>query len=218
MRYSVKKKIIKYSNKKNKLFECLNTIAEEKRINDETKSQVIFLTNEVWQTWVSIFRTFWLVCYFGGVTISKNIDKNFLDIANFSLKDDEATALMKIAKMNRPFTAYNEKLWGAKNILENISSNYINIEEISDILAYISMYGDYIEDLRRIRNSMIHLTGNGFLELKSYMVSRNYHSPSQYYQHNHPINFFYYKIGTSDNFAYEDIFNELDSMIIDVLA
>lgn len=215
MNYSIKKKIIKYYKSKDSLVEYLSEIEKRKFLASIERHQIIGLTNEVWQNWSHIFRSFWLTYYYGGDTLLGNVTPNILNIPSFSTNDDEATALIKIIpqrnKSIMPF--YAEKTWGSRKCLTEVSNLHSNLTRANVISSSISLYGDYLEDFQHIRNTMIHLTESSFLDLKNYFLSRNYNSPQKYYPHNHPVNFFYYRIGVSTNLVYEDIFEQLDSMI-----
>lgn len=192
----------------------LSKIEKKQEVTKKDITQIIGLTNEVWQSWNYIFRSFWLTYYFGGETCIGNIHSNTLNISNFLDSDNESIAFAKIGKFNKPkMPYYAEKTWGSNEMLAKISSYYPSLARANLVGASLSSYGEYLNDLQKIRNTMIHLTEASFLDLKNYLISRNYTSPKNYYSHNHPLNFFYYKIGISPNLVYEDIFENLDSMI-----
>ena len=213
MNYSIRKKVVKYYKSKESLLEYLNKLGKTKEITDSDKIQIIGLTNEVWQNWTHIFRTFWLTYYYGGETLIGKVNRNTISISNFSAEDDEATAFMKITKQSKNMFFYQEKTWGSKDALVKITNLYPSLGRSNIIASSLSLYGDYLNDFQKIRNSMVHLTESGFLDLKDHVLSRNYTSPKSYYPHNHPINFFYYKIGVSPNFVFEDVFEQFDLML-----
>lgn len=213
MKYSIRKKIIKYRNSKNTLLEILVDCDRRKEVTNKDKEYISGLFNETWQKWNQLYRSLWLTYYYGGETLISHVGSNVLGIITYSFTDTESEAIMRIIREKKQVRHYREPTWGSKSHLELVSSYYSSLSRPNIVSSSLSIYGDYIDDFQIIRNNMIHLTQAGVLELKSSLISRNYNSPVSYYPHNHPVNYLFHKIGLNSELAYETIFYNLDQMI-----
>lgn len=195
--YSIRKNYLKFNSEVNfslSLLKIKNEQNQEVFIDQaiEDKKQVYMqsaaVTNQIWQSWNSYWRNYWLTHFYGGMGLNSLIPFNNLNINGASSKMNEEEAIYLILKeanwnFNRYIVAskrvkhFQEPTWGDTKTITKIASafisNQVGVQLAGDrVMAALSVLKDSPEDLQLVRNCSIHLSKASMLEVKANLTPK----------------------------------------------
>lgn len=185
MSYNVKKKFNKFTNTFETGIEYLN----EGNFSSNGPKNFMFQTgivNSIWQSWNSLWRTYWLAEIKGGIDI---FNKPTTPYASH-LTEEQAVFFLLKGVTGGHTNHWEEKTWGDVRWISAIAANMYRLDptlipalpiaqKAQTVSSVISLLGNSVNHLQLVRNCSVHLDEFNAQRLRSILV--NYTIPNYKY-------------------------------------